>query len=144
MRTPILLAVAALASTASPAFAQDVPASAPEAARHDDLADRMRDPEHQREVALMAQTMAEVLLDLPIAPLAQAAAQAAGDHARQIDPDLTLRKIVPDAGKLSEAIGRSTPQAMQAASTLAGAMAAMTPALRDWAKQMARALPEQK
>jgi hypothetical protein len=33
---------------------------------------------------------------------------------------------------------------MQAAGTLAGVMAAMTPALRDWAKQMARALPEQK
>lgn len=143
MRTPILIA-AALASAAPPAFAQDAPASAPEAAPHADLAERMRDPEHQREVALMAQTMAEVLLDLPIAPLAQAAAETAGDHARQIDPDLTLRKIVPDAGKLSEAIGRTTPQAMRAAGTLAGVMAAMTPALRNWAKQMARALPEQK
>ncbi|MFA6031515.1 MAG: hypothetical protein WC889_01260 [Myxococcota bacterium] len=143
MRSSILLA-SALACAASPAIAQEVPADETEAAPLADMAEQMRDPVRQRELALMAQTMTEVLLDLPLAPLVQAAAGMAGEAAGRVDPDLTLRKLAPQAGRVSAAIGRDAPRAMQAAGTLAGAMAAMTPALRDMAEQMARALPERK
>ena len=40
-----------------------------------DLGEQMRDPAYQRDMALMLQAMTEVLLDMPVAPLAQAAAE---------------------------------------------------------------------
>ncbi|QKG70585.1 hypothetical protein [Erythrobacter mangrovi] len=140
----LILPAAALAFAPIPLAAQEAPAAASEAAPLADMAEQMRDPERQRELAMLAQTMTEILLDMPIAPLAQAAAEMAGEQARQVDPDLTLRKMVPEAGRVSEAIGRNAPQAMQAAGTMASAMAAMAPALREMAEQMARALPERK
>ena len=42
-----------------------------------DLGDQMGDPAYQRDMALMLQAMTEVLLDMPVAPLAQAAAEMA-------------------------------------------------------------------
>ena len=58
-----------------------------------DLGEQMRDPAYQRDMALMLQAMTEVLLDMPVAPLAQAAAEMVGEETRDIDPDLTLRRI---------------------------------------------------
>ncbi|WP_341710807.1 hypothetical protein [Erythrobacter sp.] len=138
---PTIIPAALLSLIAIPVAAQEAPAPAPEAGALADMAQQMQDPERQRDLALVAQTMAEVLLDLPIAPLAQAAAEMAGEEARQIAPDLTLRKLAPEAGELSGEIGRSAPRVMQAAGTLAGALAAMAPTLREMAEQMARALP---
>lgn len=138
---PTIVPAALLSLIAIPVAAQETSAPAPEAGALADMAQQMQDPERQRELAMVAQTMAEVLLDLPIAPLAQAAAEMAGEEARQIDPDLTLRKLAPEAGELSGEIGRNAPRAMQAAGTLAGALAAMAPTLREMAEQMARALP---
>lgn len=138
---PTIIPAALLSLIAIPVAAQETSAPAPEAGALADMAQQMQDPERQRELAMVAQTMAEVLLDLPIAPLAQAAAEMAGEEARQIDPDLTLRKLAPEAGELSGEIGRSAPRVMQAAGTLAGALAAMAPTLREMAEQMARALP---
>lgn len=138
---PTIIPAALLSLIAIPVAAQETSAPAPEAGALADMAQQMQDPERQRELAMVAQTMAEVLLDLPIAPLAQAAAEMAGEEARQIDPDLTLRKLAPEAGELSGEIGRNAPRAMQAAGTLAGALAAMAPTLREMAEQMARALP---
>lgn len=138
---PTIIPAALLSLIAIPVAAQETSAPTPEAGALADMAQQMQDPERQRELAMVAQTMAEVLLDLPIAPLAKAAAEMAGEEARQIDPDLTLRKLAPEAGELSGEIGRNAPRAMQAAGTLAGALAAMAPTLREMAEQMARALP---
>lgn len=138
---PTIIPAALLSLIAIPVAAQETSAPAPEAGALADMAQQMQDPERQRELAMVAQTMAEVLLDLPIAPLAKAAAEMAGEEARQIDPDLTLRKLAPEAGELSGEIGRNAPRAMQAAGTLAGALAAMAPTLREMAEQMARAFP---
>ena len=48
-----------------------------------DLSHQLRDPERQREMKLMMQAMTEVLLGMPIAPLAQAAADMALDYAHE-------------------------------------------------------------
>jgi hypothetical protein len=137
----LVLPAAALAAIAAPAAAQEAPAPNPEAAQ---LVDQLQDPAHQHDVAMMAQTMTEIVLDMPLAPLVKSAAEKADAQAGRVDPDLTLRKLVPEAGQVSAAIGRTTPRAMQAAGSLVGAMAAMTPVLRDMAERMAAALPEKK
>lgn len=135
----ILFAAAlALVALPAPVLAQEAePVAAPLA----EFGDQMRDPAQQRETALMAQALAEIALDMPIAPLARAAAELAGDQAADIDPDLTLRKLVPGAGQASEALGRSLPQAMAAAGAMAEAAAEMAPQLRALAGRMRALMP---
>lgn len=127
-----LAALAAL-SLPAPAVAQDAALA--------DLGERMRDPAQQRETALMAQALTEIMLDMPIAPLAQAAAEMAGEKAATIDPDLTLRKLAPEAGQASEALGRNLPRAMAAVGAMAETTARMAPALRDMAARMRAMMP---
>ena len=84
-----ILLPALLAALATPAMAEAAgPTNAPLAG----LGEQMHDPERQRDMALMLRAMTEVLLDMPIAPLAEAAAEMAGEDARPIDPDMTLRQ----------------------------------------------------
>ncbi|WP_370031752.1 hypothetical protein [Qipengyuania mesophila] len=139
MRSIVLPAALAAFAVPVPALAQDAPQAAP--APLAELADQMRDPARQREMALMLQAMTEVLLDMPIAPLAQAAADMAGEKADEIDPDTTLRSMAPEAGRVSEEVARTVPRAMQAAGSMAEGMAAMTPMLREMAKRMRDAMP---
>ena len=107
-----------------------------------DLGEQMRDPAYQRDMALMLQAMTEVLLDMPVAPLAQAAAEMADKEARDIDPDLTLRRMVPQADRAGEEVARVVPRAMQAAGSMAQGLAAMTPLLRDMAARMRAIAPQ--
>ena len=106
MRKFILPAALAACTLPVPALAQDAPA-APLA----DLGEQMRDPAYQRDMALMLQAMTEVLLDMPIAPLAQAAAEMAGEKTRDIDPDLTLRRVVPQTDRVGDEVARTVPRA---------------------------------
>ena len=103
--------------------------------------EQMRDPAYQRDMALMLQAMTEVLLDMPIAPLAQAAAEMASEKTRDIDPDLTLRRVVPQTDRVGDEVARTVPRAMQAAGTMAEGLAAMAPLLRDMAGQLRGAIP---
>ena len=107
-----------------------------------DLGEQMRDPAYQRDMALMLQAMTEVLLDMPVAPLAQAAAEIADKEAGDIDPDLTLRRMVPQADRAGEEVARVVPRAMQAAGSMAEGLAAMTPLLRDMAARMRAIAPQ--
>ena len=107
-----------------------------------DLGEQMRDPAYQRDMALMLQAMTEVLLDMPVAPLAQAVAEMVGEETRDIDPDLTLRRMVPQADRAGEEVARVVPRAMQAAGSMAEGLAAMTPLLRDMAARMRAIAPQ--
>ncbi|MAH15808.1 MAG: hypothetical protein CMN65_08780 [Sphingomonadaceae bacterium] len=107
-----------------------------------DLGEQMRDPAYQRDMALMLQAMTEVLLDMPVAPLAQAAAEMADKEVRDIDPDLTLRRMVPQADRAGEEVARVVPRAMQAAGSMAEGLAAMTPLLRNMAARMRAIAPQ--
>lgn len=124
------------------AFPTAVSAQATDREGLSDLGEQMRDPAYQRDMALMLQAMTEVLLDMPVAPLAQAAAEIADKEARDIDPDLTLRRMVPRADRAGEEVARNVPRAMQVAGSMAQGLAAMTPLLRDMATRMRVIAPQ--
>ena len=135
------VAALALAGTATPALAQDaLPGGDIPDADFSEVTDRLSDPAFQQDLAVTVATLSQVLLDLPIAPLAQAAADMAGDvsgeEPRDIDPDLTIRKVAPEAADVPQVIERELPQAMARMGDMAGAMEAMLPALLDMARQM--------
>ncbi len=131
---------AALAALVLPAAAQakEAPAVAPLA----DLAAGLRDSQSQRETALMLRAMTEVVLDLPIAPLAEIVAEAAGEPAPAIDPDLTLRKMAPGSSRIGEQIERHLPRAMATLGSLAEALAALAPSVAGMAGQMNESSPQ--
>ncbi|MBQ94284.1 MAG: hypothetical protein CL510_00365 [Actinobacteria bacterium] len=134
-----ILLPALLAALATPAMSEAAgPTNAPLAG----LGEQMHDPERQRDMALMLRAMTEVLLDMPIAPLAEAAAEMAGEDARPIDPDMTLRQMTPEADRIGEEVARNVPRAMQAAGSMAEGLAAMTPLLREMAERFREAMPE--
>ena len=105
------------------------------------MAERFRDPEQQRQMALMLRTMSEVLLDLPLAPLMEAVGEVAGEDAPHVDPDATLRTLSPQADRVPEEIEKNLPRALDAMGSMANAMEAMMPALRDMAERMKNAAP---
>lgn len=131
-----------LAFFLSLAFPTAVSAQATDREGLSDLGEQMRDPAYQRDMALMLQAMTEVLLDMPVAPLAQAATEMADKEVRDIDPDLTLRRMVPQADRAGEEVARVVPRAMQAAGSMAEGLAAMTPLLRDMAARMRAIAPQ--
>ena len=137
------LLVPAIALTAC-AVPMPVLAQAEETAEPAPLADfseRMQDPEQQRETALMLQAMTEILLDLPIGPLAEAAAEMAGEEAAKIDPQMTLRQLAPEAGQVSDEVARTVPRAMRAVGAMADGVAVMAPHLQSLAQRLREALP---
>ena len=130
----VILALPLLA-LAAPAAAQDTDAGL------DEMARTMGDPIRQQAMARALGTMAEVLLDLPLAPILGPLAEAAGEDPRSVDPDATLRKVSPGAGEVPRQIERQLPRAMGAVAGMSGALASTLPALRDAAERMREALP---
>ena len=107
-----------------------------------DMAERMQDPEKQREMALMLRTMSEVLLDLPLAPLMNSMNEIAGEEAPKVDPDATLRSVAPAAGRVPEQVEKNLPRALDAMGSMAEAFETMMPALKDMAERMKDAAPQ--
>lgn len=141
-----LLAAASLVAIAAPmpAFAQETEAAleVEEPVELADLTDKLSDPERQREVALMARAISEVLLDLPVAPLMEAMGQIAGEEAPMVEPGTTLRSLAPQAGRVPEEIERNLPRAMDAVSAMAGAAEIMLPQLRELAQRLEETIPQ--
>ena len=147
--------IAALAPVAilapAPLLAQDQADDAPlllEEADSDfsDMAERMQDPEKQREMALMLRTMSEVLLDLPLAPLMEAVGEASedltGEEAPKVDPDATLRSVAPQADRVPEEIEKNLPRALDAMGSMAEAFGKMLPELQDMAARLKDTVPQ--
>jgi hypothetical protein len=130
----LILALPLLA-IAAPAAAQDTEANL------DRMARTMGDPVRQEAMARALGTMAEVLLDLPLAPILGPLAEAAGEDPRSVDPDATLRKVSPGASDVPRQIERQLPRAMGAMAGMSGAIASTLPALREAAERMREALP---
>ncbi len=130
MRHALTVLATAAALVSSPAFAAEG-----DAAR---IAEELADPAQQAEVAALAQTMAAILLEMNIAPLARAAAEMEGKDPESIDPDLTVRDLAgPEAADAPRELAVRVPQMMGALATLAVAMEAMLPQLRAMGEQMA-------
>ncbi|WP_379548237.1 hypothetical protein ACFCW2_03560 [Qipengyuania sp. DSG2-2] len=132
-----LAASLALAAGSAPALAQSADPAPEEAVGA--MADRLSDPAFQQQLSVTLATLSQVLLDLPIAPLAEAAAEMAGEEPLAVDPDMTLRKVAPDASAVPEVIEQELPRAMDRMASMAGGMEAMLPALREAARQMEQA-----
>ena len=123
-----------------------VPASAAEptpetGAELDRMARTMGDPARQVAMARAVGTMAEVILDLPLAPILGPLAEAAGEDPHSVDPDTTLRKVSPGAGDVPRQIERQLPRAMGAIAGMSGAFADLIPQLREVAERVREAMP---
>ena len=100
----------------------------------------LKDPVAQAAIAEGMAAASEALLDIPLAPLAKAVAEAAGDNPDDVDPDLTLRRVSPDAQDAPDRVRESLPRVMGAMGSMAGGMGAMIPALREMADRMRAAV----
>lgn len=137
MRTIIGAAALAACAWTTPAFAQEATEEA--IAR---TADTLRDPLLQQRVAAGIAAASEALLDVPLAPLARAVAEAAGEDPRAIDPDMRLRDASPEGRDIPAEIHDKLPRAMGAMAGVAGGMSAMIPALREAAARMMDAVEQ--
>lgn len=127
---------------ALPLLALAAPATAQNTERDlDQMARALGDPARQEAMARALGAMAEVLLDIPLAPIIGPLAEAAGEDPRRVDPDATLRKMSPAAGEVPRQIERQLPRAMGAMAGMSGALAGMLPQLREAAERMRDALP---
>ena len=143
----VAIAAAAVFAAPVPALAQienvdpdDGFAQAPPAT--DALVEKLADPAMQEQMATTVAVLSEVLLDLPLAPLADALAQAGVEGADRIPNDTTLRKLAPEADRVPAEIAENLPKMMGAMASMAKGMEAMMPALEDMAARMKDALPE--
>jgi hypothetical protein len=137
MRILVATAIVGALAAPLPALAQD--RTEEDAAR---IADTLRDPVLQESMAKGMAAASEALLDVPLAPLARAVAEAAGEDPEDIDPNMTLRQVSPEAQDLPAEIHDKLPRAMGAMAGMAGGFSAMIPALREMAEQMKRAVDE--
>jgi hypothetical protein len=98
------------------------------------------DPATQEAMAEGMAAASEALLDVPLAPLARAVKQAAGENPDEVDPDMTLRNVSPEAEDVPHKVRESLPRMMGAMAGMAGGMGAMIPALREMADRMRAAV----
>jgi hypothetical protein len=100
----------------------------------------LKDPVMQTAVAEGMAAASEALLDMPLAPLARAIAEVAGEDPDAVDPAMTLRSVSPDAQDAPERVRETLPRMMGAMGSVAGGMGAMVPALREMAERMREAM----
>lgn len=142
----LILTIAALGAAAPlPAVAQSTdtgqPADTEQAAAR--MAEKLGNPATQQALAQSVATMGEILLDLPIAPLADAAAQMVGEERSDMDRDATLRKIAgPYADRVPAQLAERLPQMMGAVATMAQGVEVMMPQLREMAARMKDAMAQ--
>lgn len=137
MRSLILCAAAAVATVPVSAHAQASHGDDTTSEISDKMAEKLSNPETQKALAQSVRVIGEILLDMPLAPLANAAAQMAGEEAANVDPDTTLRKIGgPEASQVPAQLEEHLPQVMGTAAVMAEGLGTMLPMLRQMAEQM--------
>jgi len=133
-----MIATAALVALAAPlpAFAQATETERATA----EIERTLGNPAAQEAMAEGMAAASEALLDVPIAPLARAAKQAAGENPDDVDPNMTLRTVSPESQDVPYKVRESLPRMMGAMAGMAGGVGAMVPALRDMAQRMREAV----
>ncbi len=101
----------------------------------------LADPAKQQRIAATLRVLGEVLLDMPLAPLADMAERITGEAMPDVSPHTTLRSMAPEASRLPEQLKRGTPRAMAAMGEMTQALEALLPALRDMANRLDEAAP---
>ena len=149
MRRTFAAIVIPFTLVAAPAMAQESAAVAPSETGDqslDRLAETLADPARQQELASTLAVLSEVLLDLPLAPLVEPLAKAAGDAVGEepepVDPEMTLRRMAPQAGEIGRTIENRLPGAMNGMASMAKGLSSMLPALEQMRERMKDALPE--
>jgi len=137
-------ALLALALVAAPVSAQEV--TPPDQADGlTELSQTLSDPVKQQQIANTLAVLSEVILDLPLAPIVEPLSRAAGDitgeEAEPVDPNMTLRRMRPEASDLPAEITDKVPQAMNGMARMSESLAALLPALRAMGEQLKTALP---
>ena len=133
MRSLSLLAATSLAFAPLAASAQEVdrPVDTSE------LTEKLTDPEFQAQMAEAMGAMGEVLLDMPVGPLVEAAEKMAGEPVADIDPDATVRDLAgDDAERVTDEVAEKLPHMMDAMAGMAEGLQAMLPALEAMAERM--------
>ncbi|QZH75383.1 MAG: hypothetical protein JY451_01810 [Erythrobacter sp.] len=97
----------------------------------------MSDPATQEQAALMAAMLVGALMEMPVAPLAEAVSTMAGEDSPAIDPDARVRDYVgPEAARAPEVVAERLPEMMEAMAGMAGAFEQMLPQLRELAERL--------
>ena len=157
-RRSVLLSAVIAASLPAASMLAPVPALAREAA-HDaglhQVTQKLADPRLQRSIAGALAALTEALMDIKVAPFANAMAQieAVGENsgangrrgaklARQMDPNTTLRDLAgPGGANISSEIDHKLPQMMTALSGMSGAVETVLPQLEEIAKRVEQSIP---
>ena len=110
------------------------------------IATQMRDPQMQVAVASAVRAMSDAILNMRVAPLAEAI-ETARDPLRErsdydrVDPDARLRDYAGrDAEEMPERLSRRLPAMMGAMGGMADAVEQMRPVLQDMSRQMGAAV----
>ena len=141
MRLPSIaataLAAATIAAVPVPAMAQ---ASDPDISG---VTEALGDPQLQDQAAGMIGAMMEAVLDLPAAPLLDAAARMRGEEDAGLPADTRLGDLAgADGADAAAIIQQQVPQMMDVMAGMTEAFAAMLPAFRGMAEQAGRDLEE--
>lgn len=100
------------------------------------MAEELRKPERQAQIAAAAEAVTGAVLSMPAAPLLRAAKEVAGEDPEDVDPDLRVGDIVdPETADKSYEFAHRLPQMMGAMAGLAAAMEGMLPELRERIEQ---------
>ncbi len=130
MRPALMSFVAACLLAPVPSLAAEADNGAPDQAP--DLSRELADPERQAELARMAETMANLLLEMPAAPFLRAAATMAGEDPDAVDENATVGDLAgPEAAGAPHELAARLPQMMSAMAAMADAFEQMAPLLRE-------------
>lgn len=122
-----LTALFALACAGLPAAAL---ASEPESDTRR-MAEELRDPARQAQLAVAAEAVTDAVLSMPAAPVLRALAEIAGHNPDYVHPDLRVGDFVhPDAVEAPREFAHRLPQMMGALAGLAVALEDLVPEFR--------------
>lgn len=100
------------------------------------VAEELRKPERQAQIAAAAEAVTDAVLSMPAAPLLRAAKEVAGENPDEVDPDLRVGDIVdPETADKSYEFAHRLPQMMGAMAGMAAAMEGILPELRERIEQ---------
>jgi hypothetical protein len=139
---PVAAAALMVLSLPAAASAQDA-VDAPNTQPLTELSEKLADPAFQGQAAIMGEVLVQMMLELPVGPMADAMSKATDGRSPTIDPDAKLRDVAPDAERLQGQVADKLPLAMEKMSSMASGMEAMLPALMTMADRM-RGVMEQR
>lgn len=133
---PVAAAALMVLTLPSAAYAQDAASAGPDSQPLTELSEKLADPAIQDQAAIMGEVLVQMMLELPVGPVADAMHKATDGRSPAIDPDAKLRDVAPDAEKMQGQVIEKLPLAMEKMSGMAAGMEAMLPALMNMADQM--------